>query len=48
MVEIRVFLPKPIVRRIDRRIGLLGTTRSEVCRHLIADSLVRKPKENLT
>jgi hypothetical protein len=42
MIEIRVFVPRIIVKRIDRKRGILGNTRSEVCRHILIDAFTRK------
>lgn len=39
MVEVRVFLPRKIVERIDEKRGLWGNTRSEIVRHIVINAL---------
>lgn len=39
MVEIRVFLPRKIVRRLNRKVGTWGNSQSEVCRYIITSNL---------
>lgn len=45
LVEIRVFVPRGIVRRIDRKKGIYGNTRSEICRHVLINSFTRPTKQ---
>jgi metal-responsive CopG/Arc/MetJ family transcriptional regulator len=42
LVEIRIFVPKIIVKRIDRKMGILGNTRSEIIRHILVDAFTKK------
>ncbi|MBA7593089.1 hypothetical protein ES703_00006 [subsurface metagenome] len=45
MIEVRVFLPRLIIRRVDAKKGILGNTRSEICRHIIINSLTGEKGE---